>query len=91
VSGKENGHFLYQELLVIKPKCLLNTVEDIQTMFAKALRPKAVFKALVSYEERELAKQAGFKWFPERKSWERKMTVEDARELAFPVKQIMSL
>ncbi len=66
---------------------LLTNMEDLQDMFAKALRPKAIFKALVSYEERELAKQAGFKWYPERKAWERKMTVEDARELAFPVKQ----
>ncbi|MBV8883085.1 MAG: hypothetical protein JO235_03670 [Chroococcidiopsidaceae cyanobacterium CP_BM_RX_35] len=61
-----------------------------QIVHTSALRPKAVFKALVAYEDRELAKQAGFKWYPERKFWERKMTVEDARELAFPVKQMTS-
>jgi DNA polymerase-3 subunit epsilon len=54
-------------------------------MFAEALRPKAVFKALVTYYEREQAKKEGFKWIPQRKSWERKMAIEDSKKLPFQV------
>ncbi|MBD1832642.1 3'-5' exonuclease [Cyanobacteria bacterium FACHB-472] len=67
---------------------LFDRMENLQAMFDKALRPKALFKALVTYEEREQAKQAGFRWIPERKSWERRMTVDDSKELPFAVKQI---
>lgn len=57
-------------------------------MFQMALRPKAWFKALVSYDNRELAKKAGFKWIPELKSWVRKMAVDDTKELPFMVNPI---
>ena len=67
---------------------LFDRMENLQTMFERALRPKARFVALVSYDNRELAKQAGFKWFSDRKAWERVMAVEDAQHLPFRVKQI---
>ncbi len=67
---------------------LFDRMENLQAMFERALRPKALFKALVNYDEREQAKQAGFKWVPERKSWERRMAVEDIKELPFTVVQI---
>lgn len=69
---------------------LFDRMENLQAMFDRALRPKACFKALVSYDEKDLAKQAGFKWLAERKSWERIMAVEDTKELPFKVKQISS-
>ena len=47
------------------------------------MRPKATFKALVSYEDRELAKKAGFRWEPDKKLWYRKMAIEDVGALGF--------
>ncbi|MBD2078372.1 3'-5' exonuclease [Leptolyngbya sp. FACHB-17] len=67
---------------------LFDKVDNLQRMFERALRPKARFVALVSYDNRELAKQAGFKWFSDRKTWERVMVVEDAQQLPFRVKQL---
>jgi DNA polymerase-3 subunit epsilon len=67
---------------------LFDRMENLPAMFDRALRPKACFKALVSYDDKDVAKQAGFKWFAERKSWERIMAVEDTKELPFKVKQI---
>lgn len=67
---------------------LFDRMENLQAMFEKALRPKAFFKALVNYDEREQAKQQGFKWVPERKSWERRMAVEDSKQLPFAVMKI---
>ncbi|HAX80688.1 MAG TPA: DNA polymerase III subunit epsilon [Cyanobacteria bacterium UBA11372] len=67
---------------------LFDRMEDLPAMFKRALRPKAIFKADVTYDEREKAKQAGFKWIPERKSWERKMAVDDIKELPFAVSLI---
>lgn len=64
---------------------LFDRMENLPAMFAEALRPKAVFKALVTYYEREQAKKEGFKWIPQRKSWERKMAIEDSKKLPFQV------
>ncbi|GAB1544886.1 hypothetical protein NUACC21_75620 [Scytonema sp. NUACC21] len=67
---------------------LFDRMEDLTGMFDKALSPKAMFKANVTYENRELAKQVGFKWVPESKSWMRRMAVEDTLNLPFSVTQI---
>lgn len=61
---------------------------DLQEMFAHAMRPKAKFQAMVSYEDRELAKRAGFQWQAETKQWLRQMAIADAQALAFPVRQL---
>ncbi len=56
---------------------------DLQQMFAHAMRPKAVVRALVTYEDREKAKAAGFKWDGEKRHWTRRMALEDAKALPF--------
>lgn len=61
---------------------------DLQEMFAHAMRPKANFQALVSFDDKELAKQAGFKWQSERKIWTRSMAIEDAATLPFKTRQV---
>jgi DNA polymerase-3 subunit epsilon len=67
---------------------LFDRMPDLSDMFERALRPKARFAAVVSYQKRELAKQAGFKWYPDRKTWERVMAVEDIKMLPFPVRSL---
>lgn len=67
---------------------LFDKMENLNAMFEIALMPKFWFQALVTYDRRDLAKKAGFKWFPERKSWEGKMTMEDTKNLPFEVRLI---
>lgn len=57
-------------------------------MLAKALRPKALFQAVVRYDQRHLAKEARFRWEPDTKRWLRRMAVEDAALLPFVVKDV---
>ncbi|OKH36641.1 hypothetical protein NIES2119_16575 [[Phormidium ambiguum] IAM M-71] len=64
---------------------LFNRMENLQAIFEKALRPKGIFRALVDYKNRELAKSAGFTWNSDQKIWHRKMAIEDVKELPFPV------
>lgn len=61
---------------------------DLRAMLARALRPKADFVALVSYDDREKAKAAGFRWEAATKSWLRRMAIEDAQALPFKVRQV---
>jgi DNA polymerase-3 subunit epsilon len=65
---------------------LFNVMDDLQGLFAKAVRPKACYIALVSYEDRNLAKEAGFHWVPDTKTWQIIMAMDDAKFLPFPVK-----
>ena len=61
---------------------------ELITLIKQALRPKAWFKAEVSYENRHLAKNEGFRWDSERRIWVRKIPIEDANHLCFRVIQL---
>jgi DNA polymerase III subunit epsilon len=58
-------------------------------MIDRADRPKALYKAGVSYQDKDLAKTAGFKWNAGSKIWTRRMATADALKLPFPVKEIL--
>jgi len=60
---------------------------DLVEMFRLALRPKKRFVAMVSFEMKDTAKQAGFLWDPDRKQWYRHMPPEDVEALSFRVVQ----
>ncbi len=61
---------------------------DLRAFLRRGLRPKAKFKALVSYDTNHLAKAAGFRWTPDRKMWLRSMAIEDTKALPFQVQKI---
>ena len=64
------------------------TPDELDHLMAQALRPTAIFQAQVSYDDRQLAKDAGFKWDADRKIWFRKMAIEDTQNLCFSVIQL---
>ena len=60
--------------------------ENLEELLIKATEPRFLYKALVSYEERSLAKKAGFRWNdPAQGSWAKKLTLEEANSLEFKV------
>lgn len=56
---------------------------DLAAMLARGLRPKATVVALVSYDDRMKARDAGFQWDPVGRAWSRRMAVEDLPALPF--------
>lgn len=67
---------------------LFDRMENLQEMFAVAMRPKGIYQAMVSYDDLEKAKMAGFKWDGAAKTWTRRMAVEDAERLEFRTKRL---
>lgn len=59
---------------------------DVSAMLAKAARPKKTYRAHVSYETNQLAKERGFRWNPDRKMWLRRVAIEDAANNEWPFK-----
>ena len=60
--------------------------ENLEELLLKASEPRFLFKAIVSYEQRELAKQAGFRWNqPVQGAWTKKMSKDEASTLDFKV------
>lgn len=59
---------------------------DLDALLRYGMRPKATFHALVSYNNRFIAKEHGFRWDGEKSVWWRRMAVEDARKLPFKTK-----
>lgn len=57
---------------------------DLQTMFAQAMRPKVKVLAVVSYDDREKAKTAGFAWDSGARRWWMMMPAADVSTLPFP-------
>ena len=60
---------------------------NLEELLLNATEPRFLYKALVSYEERYLAKNAGFRWnTPVEGAWSKKLTAEEASNLDFKVK-----
>jgi DNA polymerase III subunit epsilon len=69
---------------------LFDRMDDLEGMINKADRPKALYKAQVPYEKKDLAKTAGFKWNADKKIWTRRMATADTLKLPFPVQEILN-
>lgn len=67
---------------------LFDRMADLPAMFAVAMRPKALFQALVPFERKDEAKTAGFKWNGTDRTWTRQMAIADATVLGFPVRRV---
>ena len=61
---------------------------DLEALVTHAMRPKKKFKAVLPYDRRQEAKDAGFRWDGDTKTWWRMMPEEDTKELPFKVKVI---
>ena len=61
-------------------------IDNLEDVLLKATEPKYLYKAIVSYEDRSLAKNAGFRWnSPVQGAWTRKLSEAEATELDFKV------
>ncbi len=61
---------------------------NLQEILAYGLRPKATYQAIVPFEQKDLAKNAGFRWNPDNKTWTKRMALEDAEKLTFKLEVI---
>ncbi len=63
--------------------------EDLEEQVRLGLEPRALFKAQVSYDQRHLARDAGFRWNdPVAGAWTRRLSVREADALDFPVQKL---
>jgi len=62
---------------------------ELEKLLIRALEPKVLIRAEVSYEKRHLAKNAGFRWNDSIKgAWSRSMSRSDIEKLEFPVHEV---
>ena len=62
---------------------------NLEQLLTRALEPKVLLRAEVTYDERHLAKKAGFRWNDAIKgAWSRKMSRRDMEKLEFPVHEV---
>ncbi len=62
---------------------------ELEKLLIRALEPKVLLRAEISYDERNLAKNAGFRWNDAIKgAWSRKMSRRDMEKLEFPVHEV---
>lgn len=62
---------------------------ELEKLLIRALEPKILFRAEISYEERDLAKRAGFRWNDAIKgAWSKRMSRLEMEKLDFPVQEV---
>ena len=86
--GVVDPHRALQDCLLLA-RLLTRVAElghDVETILAKGLRPRGTVEAIVSYEDRDKAKEHGFHWDQKTKKWTRSMFFADCAALPFPVK-----
>lgn len=60
--------------------------DDLERLIAHALEPRRLVRAQVSYDQRHLARDAGFRWNdPIKGAWARRLSEREERELPFRV------
>jgi DNA polymerase-3 subunit epsilon len=60
--------------------------DDLEELIERGLEPRQLMRAQVSYDDRHLARDAGFRWNePVKGAWARRLSVREARNLDFPV------
>ncbi len=60
--------------------------DDLEQLLERGLEPRQLMRARVSFEERHLAKAAGFRWNdPIKGAWTRRLSDREVAELEFPV------
>ncbi len=63
--------------------------DELETLLIRGLEPKILLRADISYEQRHLAKNAGFRWNDSiQGAWSRRMSRRDIEKLEFPVLEI---
>ncbi|QVL51688.1 MAG: 3'-5' exonuclease [Cyanobium sp. M30B3] len=68
---------------------VLERCADLEQLLVAALEPRRLFRACLSYSERQQAKQAGFRWNePVRGAWSRRLSEREAAALPFAVQPL---
>ena len=68
---------------------VLERCDPLEQLLLEALEPRRLFRACLSYAERQQAKEAGFRWNdPVPGAWTRRLSDREARELAFSVQPV---
>lgn len=60
---------------------------DLEAHLLQGLEPRRMVVAQVSYDDREQAKAAGFRWDPAAKQWSRRCSQSEIDDLPFPVRE----
>ena len=60
--------------------------DDLEGLIERGLEPRQLMRARVTYEQRHLAREAGFRWNdPVQGAWVRRLSEREAAQLSFPV------
>ena len=60
--------------------------DELEQLVERGLEPRQLMRAQVSYDDRHMARDAGFRWNePVKGAWARRLSEREARDLDFPV------
>ncbi len=70
---------------------VLERCEDLGQLLQAAREPRQLYRAQLSYNDRQQAKEAGFRWNePVPGAWSKRLSAREAAALPFPVQPVLS-
>ncbi|MFN9622295.1 MAG: 3'-5' exonuclease [Cyanobacteriota bacterium] len=70
---------------------VLERCDDLEQLLRQAGEPRQLYRAQLGYSERQMAKDAGFRWNePVQGAWTRRLSEREAAALPFPVRPVVS-
>lgn len=66
-------------------------ISDLNEILKMAMRPKARFKAIGSFSEKDEFKKHGFRWDPDQKIWYKRIALDDVDKLPFKTIQVLDI
>jgi DNA polymerase-3 subunit epsilon len=67
---------------------ILERDKELDSHLEEGLLPRRLVKACVSFADKNLAKDAGFRWIPELKQWHRTCNQQQIDSFPFPVRDV---
>lgn len=84
--GVSHAHRALTDCMMISR--LFDITPNLKDAVEYAARPKQLYWANVPFNKKDLAKEAGFRWEPSVKQWQKRLTQEEAASLCFPVELV---
>lgn len=67
---------------------ILSKRSDLEALIQNALKPRDQYKALIPYNRKEEAKELGFRWDNDKRSWIKSLSREEIADLPFGVSRV---
>ena len=85
-----NAHRALADVQTLAELLFRFSEKELMEQIIDAIKPRKTYVAQVSYDNREQAKQHGFRWISEAKEWQKELAEDELPAIPFPVRPLVA-